>query len=323
MLTSIEIRNFRLFEHLKIDGLGRVNLVAGMNNSGKTALLEALRIWAADGHDTVVNATLKERGEFRPGWVESYEALYRAGTSEKRIVINDLTIDRHIADAGKYWMYMVNEQDTKRPSDVVIISLSDAGLDPNVTTDNPKDGCVYIPFSNQHYPLENLWQSITLTDDEDAVLDVVRQAEPNILGIDIRSDSVRVRLKNHPVPVSMGRLGDGIMQTLKIAVGLVSARNTAKRLLLIDEIEAGLHHSVQLLVWEKVFRYAGEWDVQVFATTHSQDTVRTFAEVAGRPEYEGQGCYFRLERDAKEQIKAVVYDMQQLATSIEYALETR
>lgn len=42
MLIDIEIRNFRCFEETKISGFERVNLIGGKNNSGKTALLEAL-----------------------------------------------------------------------------------------------------------------------------------------------------------------------------------------------------------------------------------------------------------------------------------------
>ena len=42
MYTSFEIKNFRCFEYLTIEPLARVNLIAGKNNSGKTALLEAL-----------------------------------------------------------------------------------------------------------------------------------------------------------------------------------------------------------------------------------------------------------------------------------------
>jgi AAA15 family ATPase/GTPase len=42
MYTSFEITNFRCFDHLKLDNLARVNLIAGKNNVGKTALLEAL-----------------------------------------------------------------------------------------------------------------------------------------------------------------------------------------------------------------------------------------------------------------------------------------
>ncbi|MBN1565485.1 MAG: AAA family ATPase, partial [Anaerolineae bacterium] len=42
MYTSFHIKNFRGFRDLTLDGLARVNLIAGGNNVGKTALLEAI-----------------------------------------------------------------------------------------------------------------------------------------------------------------------------------------------------------------------------------------------------------------------------------------
>lgn len=42
MLLDIQIKNFRCFEDTKIEGFQRVNLIGGKNNSGKTALLEAI-----------------------------------------------------------------------------------------------------------------------------------------------------------------------------------------------------------------------------------------------------------------------------------------
>lgn len=42
MITEVLIENFRCFGRTKIKGFGSVNLIGGQNNSGKTALLEAL-----------------------------------------------------------------------------------------------------------------------------------------------------------------------------------------------------------------------------------------------------------------------------------------
>jgi hypothetical protein len=42
VFRSFTIRNFRGFRELDLSGLERVNLIAGRNNVGKTALLEAL-----------------------------------------------------------------------------------------------------------------------------------------------------------------------------------------------------------------------------------------------------------------------------------------
>jgi len=46
MIESLHIQNFRCFADLVISPLGRVNLIAGKNNTGKTALLEALFLYS-------------------------------------------------------------------------------------------------------------------------------------------------------------------------------------------------------------------------------------------------------------------------------------
>ncbi|MDE5625634.1 MAG: AAA family ATPase, partial [Muribaculaceae bacterium] len=48
-MNSIEISNFKNFRHLRIDNIGRVNLIVGKNNAGKSSLLEAVSILAAGG----------------------------------------------------------------------------------------------------------------------------------------------------------------------------------------------------------------------------------------------------------------------------------
>ncbi len=44
MLKSLKIKNFRCFEEFDLPQLGRVNLLVGKNNGGKTSILEALHI---------------------------------------------------------------------------------------------------------------------------------------------------------------------------------------------------------------------------------------------------------------------------------------
>lgn len=50
MLNSLEIKNFRILEDFKVSKLGRVNLIVGKNDSGKSSVLEALRIYAGNAH---------------------------------------------------------------------------------------------------------------------------------------------------------------------------------------------------------------------------------------------------------------------------------
>ena len=45
---------------------------------------------------------------------------------------------------------------------------------------------------------------------------------------------------------------------------------------MIDEFENGLHYSVQKKVWNIIFTLAEKFNVQVFATTHSDDCIKAF-----------------------------------------------
>ncbi len=62
MLESLRVRNFRGFRDLRVEGLGRINLVAGRNNSGKTALLEALSLLTGAGYPSLAFNPLVTRG---------------------------------------------------------------------------------------------------------------------------------------------------------------------------------------------------------------------------------------------------------------------
>jgi ABC-type cobalamin/Fe3+-siderophores transport system ATPase subunit len=54
MLKSLEIKNFRALTDFKVSKLGQVNLIVGKNNAGKSSVLEALRIYAANGQRDVL-----------------------------------------------------------------------------------------------------------------------------------------------------------------------------------------------------------------------------------------------------------------------------
>lgn len=61
MLKSLEIKNFRALEDFKVSKLGRVNLIVGKNNSGKSPILEALRIYAGDAQQMAMAGHLQEQ----------------------------------------------------------------------------------------------------------------------------------------------------------------------------------------------------------------------------------------------------------------------
>lgn len=63
MLNSFQIDNFRLFQHLEVRRLSRVNLIVGTNNAGKSTFLEALELYASNASTDVLLSLVESRQE--------------------------------------------------------------------------------------------------------------------------------------------------------------------------------------------------------------------------------------------------------------------
>lgn len=310
MLNSLRLENFQVFQRLELEGLRRINLISGKNNTGKTILLEALRIFLAEAEPTVVNSVLKSRGHFYPSRSKIYVHLFnrfyvRNTEGELRLSINDLTITSR--EYRKHYDANFHGKKTY--------------LDADKSPDFPEDQAVFVPLSAQLEHAKQLWSEISLTPEEDEVFGILQQTvEPGLVRFDFVNSGVKVRLKEEPLPVPLASLGDGVKRILHMALALVSARG---KLLLIDEFEAGLHHSVQERLWELVFHYARRWDIQLFVTTHSEDTVRSFYYVGSKPDNVADALFLRLQYDRDGRLGAHAYNMKRLGQALELNLETR
>lgn len=63
MLNSFQVSNFRLFQHLEVGKLSRVNLVVGKNNAGKSTFLEAIELYASNASSSVLLDLIESRQE--------------------------------------------------------------------------------------------------------------------------------------------------------------------------------------------------------------------------------------------------------------------
>lgn len=63
MLESFQVNNFRLFQHLEVGRLSRVNLVVGRNNAGKSTFLEAVKLYASNASSQVLLELVESRQE--------------------------------------------------------------------------------------------------------------------------------------------------------------------------------------------------------------------------------------------------------------------
>ncbi|MFN5753546.1 MAG: AAA family ATPase, partial [Pseudanabaena sp.] len=80
----------------------------------------------------------------------------------------------------------------------------------------------------------------------------------------------------------------------RIADFVLKIVNTKNSVLLVDEIENGIHYENQEEVWNILFSLCKEYDVQLFATSHSYEMIEAFKNCAMREEYQDNASYFEM-----------------------------
>ena len=118
-----------------------------------------------------------------------------------------------------------------------------------------------------------------------------------------------------PELVPLQVMGEGMT---RIARAILAISVAPKGIVLIDEIENGLHHSILPKVWEAIEKAARQFDTQIFATTHSFECM----EAAHHALDAASLLVHRLEAvDGK--IGCISYEPAELDAAISHSLEVR
>jgi AAA15 family ATPase/GTPase len=92
VITTVELEDFRCFRKLRVDGLARVNLIVGANNSGKTVLLEVIEAVVSSESPSCL---------FRASTVTASLAASRSRSARPETADRTLSISRHIVESPK------------------------------------------------------------------------------------------------------------------------------------------------------------------------------------------------------------------------------
>ena len=127
-----------------------------------------------------------------------------------------------------------------------------------------------------------------------------------------------IKLKGINTPFPLSALGDGTRRLLYLMLAFAVAKDG---LLFIDEIDSGIHYTMMEKMWSTILQYAKEFNVQVFATTHSLDCVNGLASVcAESPDNHKEVTIQRIENTKNHSIH---YSSEEIIEAAEYNEEMR
>jgi len=382
MLQSLKIEGFRGFQNFEMANLGRINLLVGKNNSGKTSILEAIQFLYAQNIDIFLE-TISYRGEF--GWSESnlpsrtkvFEICHLFPGHEiipsKEIIIigsreshqesvtisvksipiqlslfsdknDDLNNDNIFDD--EEWnklLLSIRWSQSQKPIELELLANGTLARDSTrrmaslsrishkIGIDNQIELKFLTPFSLTSSDMAALFDNIVLSPLEDLIIESLKIIEPKIeriasvvSGKYLTSNNLGVRggflikIKNHDQPIPIGSLGDGFWRMLGLVLAMVNLKNG---ILLVDEIDSGLHFTVMTDMWKVVWETAKKLNIQVFATTHSRDCWQSLAELITEEKITDNEI--TIQRIDREKSQSVIFDPEEIVIAATSNLEVR
>ena len=358
MFTSISIKNFRCFKDLSIDSLERVNLVAGANNVGKTVVLEAIflligatnislvakisafrgveefkgdvtsvrdMLWRPLFSNLDSNATIEISGALNTSRQHKVELEMVAGTSARLALGNDSAREagpRTDGLAGQ--MMRLHYTDPMGETRVTEMLIDEKGVRVEPVPSEPPFPGFFLASRRRTTPQEDAERFGRLEEMVQGpynLLETLKIVEPRLKRL---TTIFRAGVPMIYGDIGLGRMlplplmGDGLGRLTSILLAIVNAPHGV---VLVDEVENGLHHTIMDKVWQAIGDAARRSDTQIFATTHSFDCIR-----AAHQAFEAGGTYdFRLHRLERtdDTIEAVTYDQEVLAAAMRADMEVR
>ena len=357
MIRKLVIDNFRGFEHFEMDGLGRVNLIVGTNNCGKTSVLEAIELLNARSDPGSLAIMLLRRGEqmldpprkdrilvtirhlffgremyLGRGFSVSSTGESEASVSGRVEIPHDLEQRRqaepNLQVESRVLRLVWSHEESEQPEEMALDLMGGEGITASKLRnlfDSHPPVCFSAPRSLDMSDVVRSFEQVVLTPGEDLVLDALRLIEPSIERIATTSSSGRtnspgvvVKCTGIDQRIPLGSMGEGISRMLALALALVSAKGGV---LLVDDIDTGLHYSVMTDMWKLVSRTAEQLNVQVFATTHSRDCFESLAAISREDVSEESAV--SIQRIERGESRAVAFTEQEIVIAAERGIEVR
>lgn len=353
MLSELEISNFKQFDNIKLKNLSRINVIGGMNNTGKSSLLEAIFTLYDRGSPDLTLKQYAWRGLVNLSLDRDniWSPIFKDYDFKKTIVIKSKDDTGVIAEAkidyGKnnkriQNSYVMGSNNFSNKSK----SNSQEGLLVSYKMSGKNYGDMHIVFNGQQitanydnllpidkpviYLSSSMKGDAALNAEYFTQLDRIKNLEPVVEALKI----IEPRLQSLSlgaiagssqiladvgmrlkIPVSL--LGEGVSKILSIILALLSNK---KSIILIDEIENGIYYRTFPVIWKYILNLSKQNDNQIFVTTHSYETLVGLVQSAVDLNSEDVS-YYRFDRT--DTTKSTQYNLKELITSLESNWEVR
>ena len=311
MITALEVSRYRGFVDYSVDQICPVNLFVGKNNVGKSSLLEAAQLSASsDPFSALVWNTLRRRESSQrwydastnpPRWMQLTDLNHvfhghsiRTGTVTLTAAGAGVTQFSISALSNEQPPLPIASVKVARPESLVFTVSRDRSLlgHYEVTADgyfvdeprrrnlvHGNDNTLFVtPDSFTYETLYALWGAVIQNAGEESLIRSLRILEPGVNGVFFLPATLgesapggiligRNGTERNPI----GTYGDGMRRLLTLAMAFA---NVSEGMLLVDEVDTGLHYSVMTDLWRLIMESSRSLGTQVFATTHSLDCVR-------------------------------------------------
>ena len=354
---NLEIKNFRGIEHLKIDDFSRVNVFLGQNNSGKSSILEAINLLTGMANpDTPQNLNRFRTRNYYSSFKDIFYLFHNMDLKTTPELIAKQVDDNerwlqlqmtYVFDEqaslnqtnGMNGMLPVSETKTfyntlemnfeTRSREGVKKHQSSMTVRPDGMVSNKKTSEDYLEKYATVFLTADLWGinlAATLSElfkrkQKDIVLKRLVHFDSRITDVDILQDDIYVDFENMAEKLPLRMTGDGMRRYLNI---VAASANPMNNIILIDEIDNGLHYSAYKKLWEAIFALATDTNKQVFATTHNKETLYRLNEMLEEhSEYQDALRLYTIEKTKLEGHQAYKYSFEGLNAACKNDVEIR
>ncbi len=352
MIRNISIENFRGFESISISDMNRITLISGRNNVGKSSVLEALFLMMDHSSSDSFGKISGFRGSITGGAASLWNPLFYQLDTDREIRI--CVKDDHQSSClcyrkdHDYLPFAANGV----PEDVLaafrLVTKNSYSLYYSYDSENyHEEGHFFLNGTNALREIKSSlpgnelkilpvtrWLNTTVTRLSDAVLNdignlelkgkkgevvtILQELDPaieDIMTLSIQGvPQLYLKIAGKHIPIQYA--GDGVMKLLQVCIAAMELKNG---ILLIDELETGLHYSMYGKLWAILERISATSSCQIIATTHSYELI---SAVQSNIQSSNDFAYYRIGHGKKGHT-AYRYDLNMLGSALESEMEVR